>query len=125
MTQHCANPECPGLVRDGVAPEYVDSVPVCLDCGERLMRGAVPPASHERPRYTDYTTVFIAADSIQANVVASLLRAEELVVHLKGEPLTGAIGELPANLTQIEVQVPSEDAERAREFVLRFERRDR
>ena len=36
--------------------------------------------------------------------------------------LAGAIGELPATVDQLEVQVPSERADRAREIVDRYER---
>jgi hypothetical protein len=121
MTRYCANPICPGLERDGVAPEYVDSVAHCVDCGLPLMLGAAPEDAHEPPQFTDYATVFIAADPVQAHIVRGLIEAEGLVVFLKGEGLTGALGELPATVRQIEVQVPEEDRERARALVLRFE----
>ena len=85
------------------------------------MLGAAPEESSEPPGYTDYATVYIAADTVQAHVVASVLRSEEIEVYLKGEVLSSAIGELPMTVKQVEVQVPTEDRERARGLVMRFE----
>ena len=122
MTQHCANPDCPGLRRDGVAPEFVDEMMACIDCGGRLMRGAAPDDTHETPRFTDYVTVFIAMDPVQAHLVRGVIEAEDITVYLKGEALTSALGELPATVEQIEVQVPKEDKERALAVAARFEK---
>jgi len=122
MTQHCANPDCPGLERDGVAPEFVDRMTVCIDCGGRLMRGVAPDDVHERPGFTDYVTIFIAADPVQAHLVRGLIEAEDITCYLKGEALTSALGELPATVKQVEVQVPREDRERGLAVAARFER---
>jgi hypothetical protein len=122
MTQHCANPDCPGLERDGVAPEFVDEMKVCIDCGGRLMRGAAPDDEHQRPTFTDYVTVFIAADPVQAHLVRGVIEAEDIPVYLKGEALTSALGELPVTVKQVEVQVPMEDRDRALAVAARFEK---
>ena len=122
MTQHCANPECPGLERDRIAPEFVDAMTACVDCGGPLMRGAAPDDPHETPSFTDYVTVFIASDPVQAHLVRGLIEAEGITVYLKGEALTSALGELPVTVKQVEVQVPREDRVRALELAARFEK---
>ena len=49
------------------------------------------------------------------------LEAENIPVHIAGEALMGAVGELPATLLQVEVQVSPEYAEQAREIALQCE----
>ena len=121
MTKHCANPECPGRARDGVAPEFVGHLQACLDCGGTLMRGAAPRDPGEPVDYEEFRTVFIAADVVQAHLVGGLIEAEGIGVYLKGEALSPAIGELPIDVTRVEVQVPESDRARAREIAMRFE----
>lgn len=123
MTKHCANPNCPGLARDSVAPEFVDHIEVCVDCGGSLMRGSAPQDPAERIGYKDFQTVFVAANVVQAHLVRGLIEVEGIDVYLKGEALSPAIGELPVDVTQVEVQVPALDRERAREIAMRFEGR--
>lgn len=118
--KHCPNPECPGLRRDGIAPEYLATVARCAECREPLAIGAALRPS--RPSFRALATVYLAADAIQAHLLRGRLEDEGLVVHLRGEALKGAMGELPADVVQIEVQVPSEDAEQGRALALRFER---
>ena len=121
MARHCPNSDCPGLARDGTVPEFVDTVEACVDCGGSLMTGRAPTDPHEGPGYSDFRTVFIATDSVQAHLVKGLIESEKIRVYLRGEALSGAVGELPATVMQIEVQVPSEDYLEAREVALRFE----
>ena len=124
MTKHCADPECPGRIRDGVAPEFRDDVERCLDCGSTLMRGAAPVDPPERPRFVDLRTVLFASDAVQAHLVRGLIEAEQIRVYLKGEALSSAIGELPATVRQIEVQVAAADFDNARRIVMQFEAPD-
>jgi hypothetical protein len=101
--------------------EFVDALERCVDCGTRLIRGeavAEPPPPLE---YVDLRTVFIAADVVQGHLVRSLLENEGIPVHLKGEGLRAAVGELPADVTRIEVQVPFEREDEARAIAARFE----
>ena len=121
MTQYCANPNCSGRKRDGVAPEFMDYVSACVDCQGPLMRGSAPDDVHEKPRFTDYETIFLASNPVQAHVVRGLIEAEGIVVYLKGEVLSSALGELPVTVQQVEVQVPVEYALRGREIVGLFE----
>lgn len=85
------------------------------------MAGRSTNDPHEGPQYSDFRTVFIATDSVQAHLVKGLIESEGIRVYLRGEALSGAVGELPATVMQIEVQVPSEDYPEAREIALRFE----
>jgi hypothetical protein len=121
MTKHCANPDCPGRIRDGAAPEFRDEIERCLDCGSTLMRGVAPDDPAETPSFVDLRTVFMASDAVQAHLVRGLIETERIRVHLKGEALSSAIGELPATVRQIEVQVDVADYEAAREIVMEFE----
>ena len=123
MVKHCPNQNCPGLARDGLVAEFVESLSECIDCGTRLVRGP----SHDDPdpalEYHDLKTVFIAANATEGHIVASVLEAEGIPFYLKGEMLQGGVGELPALDYQVEIQVPIEREDRARELVLRFEGR--
>lgn len=122
MTKHCPNEECPGRRRDGVIPEFVDALDRCLDCGTRLVKGvgfAEPPPPLE---FAPLRTVFIASGLVQGHLVRGMLEAEGIRVHLKGEALRSAIGELPPDVMQVEVQVPIGDEDRALEIVRCFER---
>jgi hypothetical protein len=85
------------------------------------MRGSAPEDVHEEPRFTEYETIFIAGDPVQAHLVRGIVEAEGIIVYLKGEALASALGELPATVRQVEVQVPVESASRGRLIVSRFE----
>ena len=121
MTRHCPNPLCSGLARDGVVAEYVDTVDRCLDCGAELAAG--PRALPEDPalEYNDLRTVFIAASPVQGEIVAGALETAGIPVFVKGGPLSGAIGELPATVVQVELQVPVERVDDALVITRRWE----
>jgi len=121
MAKHCPNEQCPGLVRDGIVPEFVDGLERCVDCGSRLIRGEAHPEPPPPLEYVDLRTVFIAADVVQGHLVRSLLETEGIPVHLKGEGLRAAVGELPADVTRVEVQVPCEREDEARVIAACFE----
>ena len=121
MTKHCPNENCPGLARDSVVAEFVDELERCLDCDARLIRGVAfpePPAPFE---YNDLRTVFIAADVVHGHLVAGAIEVEGIPVYLKGEALRSAVGELPPDVMQIEVQVPVANEEQGRAIAMRFE----
>ncbi len=122
MARHCPNPDCGGLDRDGVVPEFVDTVERCLDCGTHLLPGPALPLPDPEIEFHDLATVFIASGVTQGQIVAAAIEHEGIPVFVKGELLQGAIGELPPNVGQVEVQVPAERADRAREIARRFER---
>ena len=121
--KHCPNPDCRGRVRDGRVAEFADTIESCLDCDARLVPGpALPDAEEPALEFHALETVFVSTGRVTARVVAGLLEASGIPVYVKGEMLAGAIGELPATVDQLEVQVPSERADRAREIVDRYER---
>jgi hypothetical protein len=55
-------------------------------------------------------------------MIRAALELEDIPVYIAGEALMGAVGELPATMLQVEVQVPPEFAERAREIALQCEK---
>jgi hypothetical protein len=123
VVRHCANFDCEGLARDGVVAEFRDTVDVCLDCGVALVPGERPPPpdSTSELEFLELVTVFIAADLSQGQVVASAMDVAGIPVFVKGELLQGAVGELPPAVGQVEVQVPIERAESAREIAMLWE----
>lgn len=122
MARHCPNPLCEGLARDGIVAEYEDSVSTCLDCGTRLIAGVAIAEPDERAlEFNDLRTVFVATGPVQGQLVAGLIEAVGIPVYVKGEALLGAIGELAADVQQVEVQVPFERFDDARLIVDRFE----
>ena len=122
MVRHCPNPVCAGRARDGVVPEFVDAVSRCLDCDTVLLPGpAIPEPDEKGLEYNDLRTVFIAGSPVQGQLVAGLIEAEGIPVYVKGEALLGAVGELAADVQQVEIQVPVERADEARSIALRFE----
>jgi len=122
LTKHCPNPECAGLARDGVVAEYEDAIVECLDCGARLVLGPPGAAPEAALEFRELATVYLAPDPISGQALASALEAQGVPVYLKGAMLVGAVGELPANVQQVEVQVPEERREHALEIVEDFER---
>jgi len=117
--KHCANQDCENLVRHGVIAEFFDIIDVCPDCGTHLSPGEAPRP--EPPTFHELQTIYQAADGIQAHLVKAALEEAGIPVHISGEALMGAVGELPATLLQVEVQVPPEFAVRAREIALQCE----
>ena len=122
MSKHCPNPDCAGLARDGVVAEFRDTVSHCLDCGEPLAPGERPAAVEIATEYVELVTVFIAADFSQGQLVAGAIEWAGIPVFLKGEHLVGAVGELPTTVSQLEVQVPIEREDDARQIVMAWER---
>jgi hypothetical protein len=117
--KHCPNSDCESLVRHSAVAEFFDTVDVCADCGTALVWGEAPRP--EPPTFQELETIYQAADGMQAHIVRAALEEEGIPVNISGEALMGAVGELPATLLQVEVQVPPEFAVRAREIALQCE----
>jgi hypothetical protein len=117
--KHCPNRDCGNLVRHGAVAEFFDIVDVCADCGTPLVSGEAPRP--QPPIFQELETIYQAADGMQAHIVRAALEEEGIPVNISGEALMGAVGELPATMLQVEVQVPPEFAQRAREIALRCE----
>jgi hypothetical protein len=118
--KHCPNPDCESLIRYGTVGEFLDETEVCTDCGTALALGEAPRP--EPPVFRELQTIYQAADGTQAHMIRFALEAANIPVHIAGEALMGAVGELPATLLQVEVQVPPEYAEQAREIALQCEK---
>jgi hypothetical protein len=119
--RHCPNRDCGGLARDGVVAEFVDTVAHCLDCGTSLASGERADPRLPEVEYHELSTVFVAADLTQGYLVSAAIESEGIPVFVKGEFLQGAVGELPANVSQVEVQVPVERVDEARLVALQWE----
>jgi hypothetical protein len=102
--------------------EYVDTVGSCLDCGAELTAGPRPEVEDPALEWNELRTVFIASSPVQGEIVAGVLEAAGIPVFVKGSPLAGAVGELPATVVQVELQVPIERDDEARILTERFER---
>lgn len=71
-----------------------------------------------------FVEVYRARNSPQALVMKEALEAEGIPVMLENELLQGAVGELPIGwATAPRIMVATEDAQRAREFLLEWERK--
>ncbi len=121
MVKYCPNPDCAGLARDGVVAEFRDAVRACLDCGSALILGERPTAVAPEVEFLELVTIFIACDLSQGQVVAGAIEAAGIPVFVKGELLQGAVGELPPAVSQVEIQVPIERQEPAREIAMLWE----
>jgi hypothetical protein len=117
--KHCPNENCDHLTRYGRIAEFTDSVELCSDCGSELRHGEGPP--EPLVEYRELQTIYETSNHVQAHLIRSLLEQDDIPVHISGESLEGAIGELPPTMLFIRVQVPVEQAQRAREIVLQSE----
>lgn len=117
--KHCPNPDCSHLATTGFAAEFLDSIEICAKCGSRLFHGEAPATL--RPTYRELETVYETADRIQAHLFRSLLEQDEIPAHVAGEPLQGALGELPPTMPSMRVQVAPEHVERARGLISRHD----
>jgi len=117
--KHCPNAECEHNVRNGTAAEFLDEVSHCSDCGGDLIDGEAP--APEPMVYRDLVTVYEADRGVEAHLVKAAIETENIPVHISGEDLLGALGELPMTMQPVRVQVPPEFAERARELALECE----
>lgn len=68
-----------------------------------------------------WVAIYRAANAIEAHLIRGLLEADAIPVRLSGELLIGAIGELPADVAQVEVLVPRGFAVRARGIAQTYE----
>ena len=93
-------------------------MPPCISTKRREMERPSP----EPPVFRELETIYKAADGTQAHMIRVALEAEDIPVHIAGEALMGAVGELPATMLQVEVQVPPEFVERARKIALQCEK---
>lgn len=119
--KHCPGEGCEHRISFGRAAEFLDSVEVCSDCGSLLRDGEAPPEAEPAVEYRELITVYETNDQVQAHIIRCLLEAQQIPVHIGGEALQGAMGEIPLTMLSIRVQVPVEHARQAREIALASE----
>ncbi|AWB66637.1 hypothetical protein C2869_09425 [Saccharobesus litoralis] len=65
-----------------------------------------------------WVVAYRAADQIQANCLVGLLKHHGINAHLRGESLSGAVGELPMDALQVEIMVDKADFVKARHIAM-------
>ena len=68
-----------------------------------------------------WIAIYRAGNAIEAHLLRALLEEHDIPVRLAGEPLAGAIGELPADVAQVELLVPRGFSVRARGLIQTYE----
>lgn len=74
---------------------------------------------------TQFTRVYRAANSTEAHMLRGILEQQGVPVRLIGDGLSSGFGELPMDVIQVELQVPSGFAEFARQLIEEFEQANR
>lgn len=69
----------------------------------------------------NYVRVYRAANATEAHVIRGLLEQHDIRVRLLGEGLSSGLGELPVEVIEVEIQVPSLYRQRARELIDEYE----
>lgn len=70
-----------------------------------------------------YVQVYRAANSVEAHVLRGTLENHGIPVRIVGEGLSSGIGQLPLEVVEVVVQVPSGYRDLARQLVEDYERR--
>ncbi|MBW8191147.1 DUF2007 domain-containing protein [Neiella marina] len=65
--------------------------------------------------------LYRAENSIEARLLAGLLEQQRIEVDIRGESLTGAVGELPADLLQIELWVDETSFNQAQQIMQQWQ----
>ena len=120
--KHCVNPDCEHRRRFGRIAEYRDDCTECSDCGEGLAPGEAPSPDRGRPEFLDLVTIYEPPEPVRGHLLRGILESRGIPAFVIGDALTGAIGELPATVLQVRVQVPREFSFEAAEVAESFER---
>ena len=67
--------------------------------------------------------VYRAANATEAHVIRGLLEQHDIRVRLIGEHLSSGFGELPAEVTEVELHVPAVFEQLARQLISEYEQR--
>jgi len=94
--------------------EYVDTVKVCAECGVALV-DVLPP--HSIDPNVELVTVYRAQGEVDAQLMRSLLEANQVDCMLSGESVRLTHGITVDGLAEVKILVRSEDAERARDVI--------
>ena len=118
--KRCPSPECTHLARFGRVAEYRDDAVACSDCGGPLEAGEAPATGDAA--FRELVTVYEAPDPIRGHLLESILLDRGIPAVVVGDALAGALGELPAPVLQIRVQVPPAYVQEAEALARSFER---
>ena len=118
--KHCPNRDCTHLRRFDRIAEYREAATSCSDCDGVLALG--PPPEPEPEAFRELVTIYVAPDSVRAHLLKSLLTDLGMTAVVIGDALGAAVGELPATVLNVRVQVPPESAAEAAQLARDFDR---
>ena len=72
-------------------------------------------------RRDDFVRVYRAANATEAHVIRGLLEQHKINVRLFGEGLSSGLGELPVEVIEVEIRVPSGYRQLARQLIDEYE----
>ena len=72
---------------------------------------------------TNFVRVYRAANSMEAHLIKGMLEGYDMRVRLFGDGLSSAIGELPTDVIQVEIQVQKSFELLARQLIEEYESR--
>lgn len=70
-----------------------------------------------------FVRIYRAANATEAHIIRGLLEQHDIRVRLRGEGLSSGFGELPAEVVEVEVQVPTGYRQLARQLIDEYETR--
>jgi len=70
-----------------------------------------------------FVRIYRAANATEAHIIRGMLEQHDIRVRLRGEGLSSGLGELPAEVVEVEVQVPTGYRQLARQLVEEYETR--
>ena len=112
--KYCPNPECPHLLNTGSAPEYIDEIQNCANCGTELLDGEAPTEIEEQDEIVvDSPLVIIAtfSDVHSAYFAKSLIESAGIPVFLRDEHIVSINTLYSPAIGGVKLTVPSSQAE--------------
>lgn len=127
--KHCANPECPDRLANGMVGEFRDEIGACPYCGQRLEWGPVPPPTRDDDGAAFDGTEEIDGEMaevghflapIEADLARGFLESQGIPARIARDAAGGARPDL-SGLTGIRLLVPASLAEEAEELLASVE----
>ncbi len=130
--KHCANPECPDRLANGMVGEFRDQIDACPYCGQRLEWGPAPAPTrdHDEPGFDGGENLggemaevghFIAP--VEADLARGFLESQGIPARIARDAAGGARPDL-SGMTGIRLLVPASLADEARELLAAVESGD-
>lgn len=110
--KHCADGDCPDLLRDRRHGEFRDEIAVCPACGSRLVAGPAPPT---RPPvdWVDRIVVATFPTPVEAHLARASLEAAGIPAAVENEHLAGIQWLYASAIGGVRVTVAASEAEEA------------